>query len=269
MRAYHPAVAALAGVALLAAPALSQTAEGAPPHYTVRTVANSHVADGSSAALADPVYRSSLGPMRSDLRNLLMAQEMYWAANKTYAGEVGLLSSYHATPGVEIQIVRAHADGWTARAVLPRSGGKSCVIWSGGVGPTERLATEMEHKTYPEAEVSCDGDGLSAHSEWASAERSYMTFALRTLARSQEKYRALNATFAQSGNALDQFVWDPGVTVTILTATATGWSARATYAGVPGKSCVLWRGDVPAAAVPHTDATGAAGDKDQVICDEL
>jgi hypothetical protein len=258
MRAQLSAVA-LCASALLATPAAAQ-------QYAAATTPTAHV---GVATLSDAEYRSAIGPMRSDLRNLLMAQEMYWSANKTYATDVSALTAFHSSAGAEIQIVRARADGWTARAVLPGSGGRTCVIWTGNVVSGERLVTETERKSFPEAEVSCDGDGLSAHSEWASAEQSYMTFALRTLERSQEKYRALNGSFAPNSNQLDQFVWDQGVSVTILNATADGYAARATFAGVPGKSCVIWRGDLPQTSVPHTDENALSGDRDQVVCDRM
>ena len=60
--------------------------------------------------------------------------------------------------------------------------GRSCVIWVGSLDKSDRPSTESERKTFPEAEVACDGDGLSQRAEWAAAAQSYMTYALHKLA---------------------------------------------------------------------------------------
>jgi len=210
-----------------------------------------------------------IGTMRSDLRNLIMAQEMYWSANHRYAASPADLAPFQPTPGVDIAIGHASAEGWTARATSAAAGGHSCVIWAGPVPPSERPATDAERKTYPEAEVSCDGDGYRQQGEWAAAAQSYMTYALRSLERSEEKFRALNGAYAQDGDRLEPFIWDRGVSVTILVATPTAWSARATFNGVTGRSCVLWRGDLPASAVPRTALQDHPGVRDEVVCDGL
>jgi hypothetical protein len=227
--------------------------------YTVRPVV------GTSEA----VYRAAMGEMRADLRNLIMAQEMYWAANHRYATDAGALTAYASKPGVQVEIAHATAEGWTAKATLPGTTGRSCVIWAGPVPTIDRPTTDDERKTFPEAEVSCDGDGYTQQSEWASAAQSYMTYALRSLEHAQEKYRALNGTYAHDGGALDPFIWDRGVTVTILTASPSAWSARATFGTATGRTCVLWRGDLAQADVPHTSLKDKPGVRDQVVCDGL
>jgi hypothetical protein len=207
--------------------------------------------------------------MRAGLRNLIMAQEMYWAANHKYTSDVGALAGYAPMSGVDVEIGHATADGWTARATAPGAAGRSCVIWAGPVPTVDRPATDDERKTFPEAEVSCDGDGYTQQSEWASAAQSYMTYALRSLEHAQEKYRALNGTYAHDGAALDPFVWDRGVTVTILTSTPSAWSARATFGTATGRTCVLWRGDLAQTDVPHTALKDKPGIRDEVVCDGL
>ena len=231
--------------------------------YTVRPVV------GTDAKASTALYLARMGDMRADLRNLIMAQEMYWKANHKYAPDVGALPAFTAKPGVAIEIAHATNDSWTARATLPTSTGHSCVIWAGPVPTVERPATDDEHKTFPEAEVSCDGDGYAQQSEWASAAQSYMTYALRSLEHAQEKYRALNGSYAHDGAALDPFIWDRGVTVTILTASPTAWSARATFGNATGRTCVLWRGDLAQSDVPHTSLKDKPGVRDEVVCDGL
>src|SRR5271168_4708590 len=154
IRRLFPLVFAVASVATVAgaqAPANSE--------YTVRPV----------VATSEAAYMAAMGEMRADLRNLIMAEELYWGANRKYTGDVGALTAFSAKPGVAIEISHATADGWTARATLPGLNGRSCVIWAGPVPTIERPATDDEHKTFPEAEVSCDGDGYTQQSEWASA----------------------------------------------------------------------------------------------------
>jgi hypothetical protein len=227
--------------------------------YTVRPVVGN----------SDAAYRAALGDMRADLRNMIMAQEMYWTANHHYAADPSALTAYSPKPGVRIEIAKASADGWTAKATAQNAAGRSCVIWAGPVPTVDRPATDDERKTFPEAEVSCDGDGYTQQSEWASAAQSYMTYALRSLEHVQEKYRALNGTYASDGASLDPFIWDRGVTVTILTASPTAWSARATFGSATGRTCVIWRGDLAQTEIPHTSLKDKPGVRDEVVCDGL
>jgi hypothetical protein len=207
--------------------------------------------------------------VRSDLRQLLVAQEGFWRARRSYAPDITFLPSFHPTPGVAITIVRARADGWAARATYGDGGGalRSCVIWVGDIAPTERPATDGERKVYPEAEVSCDGDGYSAPGEWAAAGKSYMTYALRKLLQSETRFYAFHRRYTADTAALDPFIWDRDVSVSITAAKADGWAARATFGNTQGKSCVTWHGDLDSAAVPVTAADHARGMADRVMCD--
>lgn len=75
-----------------------------------------------------------------------------------------------------------------------------------------------------------------------------MKRALRDLDSLQERYRALHATYTTSMDSLG-FVTGTlasEVSLTIGSATATGWSARATHRGMPGRSCARFRGSGPA-----------------------
>jgi hypothetical protein len=224
----------------------------------------SHAIAPSGVSASEAAYRSSMGQMRDDLRNLIAAQDLYLSGNGVYAGDVTLLPSFHPMPGVEVRIQHAHNDGWAATETFSANGSpRSCTIWVGSVGSMERPATAVERKTYPEAEVACDGDGIKQREEWTSAAQSYMTFALRKLVRSEEKFFALNGRYTTNANALEPFLWDHGVTVTIVAATDGGWAAKASYALFPGKTCVLWRGTIDASAL------GRQADRDQIACDAL
>ena len=222
-----------------------------------------------SAVVEDVNTRQALYSVRADLRQLLVAQEGFWRARRSYAPDITFLPSFHPTPGVAIQIVRARADGWAARASYGDAVGtaRSCVIWVGDVPPAERPATDSERKIYPEAEVSCDGDGYNAVGEWEAAGRSYMTYALRKLVQSEARFYAFHRRYTADTAALDPFIWDRDVSVAITTATPLGWAARATFANAPGKSCVTWHGTLDSAALPMTRAEHARTDADRVACD--
>jgi hypothetical protein len=229
-----------------------------------REYASHPVAPAASSA-ADAAYRANMGQMRSDLRNLITAQELYQTGNHAFAGDIDQLPTFHPMIGAHVDIVSAGPDGWAAVEKLPTGAGigRSCVIWIGAIASSDRPSTEAEHKTFPEAEVACDGDGLHQRAEWAAAAQSYMTYALRKLAKSEEKYLALNGRYTTDATKLEPFVWDQGVSISIVSATDQGWAAKASFSQFPGKLCVMWRGELDASGL------GRTVDRDQVACDQL
>jgi hypothetical protein len=222
-------------------PVVQKTAPGRQP-----TIVHAVVEDVSS--------HPEMFSMRADLRRLVVAQETYWRTRKTYANDISGLGSYQETPGVSIQIIRARTDGWAARATYgdASTGVRSCVVWVGDIPSGERPLTGAERKSYPEAEASCDGDGFTTKGEWAAAGRSYMTYALDRLLRSESRYFAFHHRYTNDPSTLDPFIWDRDVSVTITAATRTGWAARATFAASPNKSCVVWHGTLDGSDMPAT-----------------
>jgi hypothetical protein len=221
------------------------------------------------AAVEDAGTHQEVFSMRADLRRLVVAQETFWRARKAYATDLSGLPTYQETPGVAIQIVHAHADSWAARATYgdATGPGQSCVVWVGDIPASERPATDIERKTYPEAEASCDGDGFSVKGEWASAGRSYMTYALEKLVRSEARFFAFHRRFTNDPASLDPFIWDRDVNVTITAATHTGWAAHASFVASPGRSCVVWHGTLDAPDMPATTSHLAATVDSHVTCD--
>jgi hypothetical protein len=221
------------------------------------------------AVVEDASSHQGMFSMRADLRRLVTAQEMYWRTRKTYANDISGLGSYQETPGVSIQIIRAHADGWAARATYGDavSGRRSCVVWVGDIPSTERPLTDAERKSYPEAEASCDGDGFTTKGEWAAAGRSYMTYALDRLVRSESRFFAFHGRFTNDPSTLDPFIWDRDVAVTITAATRTGWAARAMFAASPNKSCVVWHGTLEPSDMPSTIGRVVPTVDTRVSCD--
>ena len=115
-------------------------------------------------------YASAL---KSDLKNLVTAQEAYFADHETFAGDLASLDSLFApTTGVTIAILDADADSWTGRATHAAltSGsyaGADCVAV---VGPTETVPRTTMKRRRPTAEqpVVCDMDGWQPiQSRWA------------------------------------------------------------------------------------------------------
>ena len=82
---------------------------------------------------------------------------------------------------------------------------------------------------------------------------------LRNLASSEEAYWVDNRTYY--GGALPgagiQFQTSPGVTVTIVSATSAGWSARATGLPLTTVQCVIFYGSAPAIPPATADAAVA------------
>ena len=253
-----------AGAALCGAPSLI----GAQARNVAQPVGTSQPTL-ISAQIEDVHSHQAMYSVRGDLRELIVDQETFWRARRTYAADVSSLPMFHATPGVSVQIMRARTDGWSARAGYSDGLGlgHSCVIWVGDIAPAERPTTDLEHKVYPEAEVSCDGDGYTTKGEWAAAGRSYMTYALHKLTQSESRFFAFHHRFTTNAEILDPFIWDRDVSVVISTATPTGWAARASFAQFPGRTCVYWHGSLPDSTLPVTSAERRKASHDQVACD--
>ena len=86
----------------------------------------------------------------------------------------------------------------------------------------------------------------------STKEKSYvatMKSDLRSLVMAQEVYLADNGAYYVGGvpNAALKFSPSSNTTVTIVAATAAGWSASATYAGTP-KTCAMFYGNIAAVA---------------------
>lgn len=69
---------------------------------------------------------------------------------------------------------------------------------------------------------------------------------IRNLSTAQEAYFYDNGTYASSISALS-YNNSPGVVLTIVQATSSGWSARATHPASYPLTCALYQGNVPAA----------------------
>ncbi len=105
---------------------------------------------------ADAAIRSKL---KSDLRNLVVAQESYFAGHSAYADLIGNLS-YRPSDGSQVSLVATQNNAWAAVASNPSWPGKSCVIFI-NLADKYRPKTAQEKRvgeTSDEGKPMCDGD---------------------------------------------------------------------------------------------------------------
>lgn len=70
--------------------------------------------------------------MKSTLRNLVTAQEAYWADHGSYTTDGKALGVYPAPKNAPLpQVITAGSRGWTAMTTMRALKGKSCVIYVG------------------------------------------------------------------------------------------------------------------------------------------
>jgi prepilin-type N-terminal cleavage/methylation domain-containing protein len=93
---------------------------------------------GILAAIAIPKFANTkekayIASMKSDLRNLVTAEEAYFSDNTTYATATGSLS-YNGSAGVTVTISGASGTGWGATA-SHNGTTVTCAIFAGGWTP--------------------------------------------------------------------------------------------------------------------------------------
>ncbi|HEX3234236.1 MAG TPA: hypothetical protein VHR41_08555 [Gemmatimonadales bacterium] len=102
---------------------------------------------------------------------------------------------------------------------------------------------------------------------WQTSPASLLKNTLRAVGAAQARFRLSNRTYAPSAEVLELRP-ESGVRVEILAASATGWQAKATYQGQPGRSCVMFAGSVDGAEAPRTDEDHEmAGEEGVPLCD--
>jgi hypothetical protein len=94
--------------------------------------------------------------MKVDLRNLVRSQETYLANQGVYARRTEPFAlQYLWREGVDIKILGANRQSWSAKATHVRSPGKSCVIWFGPVN--RRPVTDAQRRQSSQSGVPvCD-----------------------------------------------------------------------------------------------------------------
>jgi hypothetical protein len=104
---------------------------------------------------------------------------------------------------------------------------------------------------------------------WQSTPASILKSALRNVVAAQDRYRATHPVFATSIEVL-QVPAESDVRLQILGATPNGWRAKATHRARPGRSCVIFVGQVSGLELPKTDGDGEmAGEERVPLCDRM
>ena len=88
---------------------------------------------GILAAIAIPKFASTkqkayVAAMKSDLKNLITAEESYFADKTTYTTNLG--TAFSPTTGVTVTINAADGAGWKASATHTGVPGKTCTIYA-------------------------------------------------------------------------------------------------------------------------------------------
>jgi type IV pilus assembly protein PilA len=91
---------------------------------------------GILAAIAIPKFeftkgKANVSAIKSDLRNLMSAQEAYYYDYQTYAKDVTNLT-VQPSPKVELKIHEADAKGWSATATHPQAYPLTCGVFVAG-----------------------------------------------------------------------------------------------------------------------------------------
>ena len=94
---------------------------------------------GILAAIAIPKFANTkekayIASMKSDLRNLINAEEGYFADYTTYTTKAGLGTQYGESPGVTVTTASVSGTGWQATAAHTATT-KTCLIYIGGTTP--------------------------------------------------------------------------------------------------------------------------------------
>jgi hypothetical protein len=108
----------------------------------------------TSAAAAWQATPASV--LKNALRAALAAQDRYYTANETYAPSVAALG-LRPEAGVRVDILRATASGWQARATHQSQPGRSCVVYVGSLAGTEAPRTDGDREMAGEEGIPlCD-----------------------------------------------------------------------------------------------------------------
>jgi hypothetical protein len=190
--------------------------------------------------------RPDLAKAASDLRNLVTAQEAYFAEYARYATDLSA-TQFRASAGLAVRLLRPGTNGYGAELTGPAISG-SCVVFV-NLPEAEWPRTATEKKVFPEGEPACDGDGEVEAVRWASTARFAVERSLAQVAKLQEQRFGRTGAYAASVAELDGFRRYPSVTVTLEVTPGgeggPGFLASATHAAYPLNSCLVRSGYGP------------------------
>lgn len=217
--------------------------------------------------------RAVIARMKSDLRNLVTAQEARYATAGSYARSVAeLAAGYRASQGVTPEIVNGGPNGYGAVA---RTAGRegSCVIQI-GIGLAQAPRTDVEKKLAPEGEPICDGDGTTERAVFAREAQALASSTLMRVSKLQERHFGRTGAYAADLAALPGLRIPSTITVTLELGTAGNneavFLATATDSRYSGFSCVLSSGWARYATPATTLAERKhAGGGSMPVCDQF
>ena len=101
---------------------------------------------GILAAVAIPKFsattaKADLANVKSDLHSITVAQEGYYYEHTVYTPSLALLN-FTPSQGVNVTIVEATANGWSATAVHPAAVPVTCAVYYGSATPVAPAASE-------------------------------------------------------------------------------------------------------------------------------
>jgi hypothetical protein len=233
-------------------------------------------------ATAEPEPGGAFDQIRRSLRVLVAAEQGFYAENGTYSGDLDRLA-FRPSGESQVKFLWVTRQGWAASGTHPAVPGRDCVVFVGvaNAAPTTLRFTRSGR----EGVVVCDvqprpratgRDSAPAPTPVADTSSALdavnptvqMRVDLRNLANAQAAYFATQGIYSIRPEQLQlQFSWQRGVDVTLLNADRSSWSARATHASRPGRSCVVWYG-LPSTR-PATEAQHRVPDRAGVpVCDD-
>lgn len=109
----------------------------------------------------------------------------------------------------------------------------------------------------------------NASAAWQATPASILKNTLRNVVAAQDQYRAKHKVFAKTAEALRV---NPGgdVKIQFLGVSPSGWRAKATHRARPGRSCVVFVGQLNGLELPRTDGDGEmAGEERVPLCDRM
>ncbi|HEX3275686.1 MAG TPA: hypothetical protein VHR43_12570 [Gemmatimonadales bacterium] len=229
------------------------------------------------------------------LRRLVVAEETYYAENGIYTQDPTRLG-FTPPGGSQVRFLWVGRDGWAASGTHEDVPGRDCVIYVGreraaptttrdarrgreGVPACDRLpGRDTRVAAAPSSSAAPPSASGGEPSEPSVADTGsaldmveptiQMRVDLRNLVRSQDTWYGTQGVYSRRTEPFAlQYLWHRGVAITILSANDVSWSARATHASRPGKSCVIWFG--PVATRPVTQAQRRTPERPAVpACDE-
>ena len=260
-----------------------------PVADTASNLANDRKAGGrpldkASSTTAQTDARS-FAEIRRSLRQLVAAEESFFAENGTYTDDLSVIR-FTPAKNVAARFLWLSRDGWAASGTHTALPDKDCVIFVGTAKapPTtlkyvragrlgvpvcdDRSAPPKPVAAEPRPTAPAPSPPDTANALDLLDPRVAMKVDLRNLAHSQETYFEMQGSYARRTETLAlQYLWHRHVQVRILAADAQSWVAQATHAKHPGKSCVIWYG--PVSQRPKTAAQEKGTGRPGVpICDD-